>query len=73
MMTTELLTAQDLAGEMKVSLRTVRRLDASGKLPKPVLIGRSVRWPRIVLQDWIGAGCPDRETWEVMRRVAETN
>lgn len=38
-------------------------MDASGKLPKPVRIGRSVRWRREELRDWIQEGCPRRREW----------
>jgi predicted DNA-binding transcriptional regulator AlpA len=36
----------------------IDRMVLEGKFPKPVRIGRSVRWNKQVLLDWIAAGCP---------------
>ncbi len=55
-------------GEMLVlSVRTIRRLDCSGKLPRPVRIGGAVRWLVADIEAWLAAGCPDRQRWEAMR------
>lgn len=59
-----LLDAQELADELRLSLRHVRRLDDTGKLPRAIRLGKSVRWSRAEIEQWIAAGCPDRETWE---------
>ena len=59
-----LLSAADLADVLGVSLRTVRRLDSYGKLPRPVRLGRAVRWRRDEVARWVEAGCPDRSEWE---------
>jgi predicted DNA-binding transcriptional regulator AlpA len=40
----ELLSARDLARLWGISVRTIRRLHRAGKLPRPVRIGRAVRW-----------------------------
>ncbi len=55
-----LLSAADLAKQLGVSVRTIRRLDLEGKLPAPVKIGRAVRWPRQAIVEWIAAGAPPR-------------
>lgn len=56
------------AGELfDLSERAWRRLDVTGEIPKPVKIGRSVRWQLKELAAWLEAGCPDRETWEAMK------
>lgn len=62
-----LLDADALAQELGVSIRTVRRLDAAGKLPKPVRLGAAVRWRRDEIIRWIQADCPDRRIWESSR------
>jgi len=62
-----LLTARDLAALLQLALRTVRGLDAAGKLPAPVRIGGSVRWRSDELRAWLDAGCPNRETWARIR------
>jgi predicted DNA-binding transcriptional regulator AlpA len=38
------MTAQQLAAYWQVSLRTIRTLNATGKLPIPIRIGKSIRW-----------------------------
>ena len=40
----QLLGVKELAGLLKVSVRSVWRLRSAGKLPEPIKIGRSVRW-----------------------------
>jgi excisionase family DNA binding protein len=62
-----MISADDLARELGISTRTVRRLDLEGKLPGPVRIGRAVRWPRQTIVEWIAAGAPPRREWEAMR------
>jgi excisionase family DNA binding protein len=61
------LSAGDLARELGISTRTIRRLDLEGKLPAPVRIGRAVRWPRQIIVEWIAAGAPSRLEWETNR------
>jgi predicted DNA-binding transcriptional regulator AlpA len=61
---TRLLSAADLARELGFSVRTIRRLDLEGKLPRPIRVGvRAVRWRRAEVAAWIRAGCPVRERW----------
>lgn len=59
--------AKHVAIMLGISLRTVRSMDASGKLPLPVRIGGLVSWRKQELIDWVEAGCPDRETWNTRR------
>lgn len=47
-----------------VSRSHVRKLHDSGRLPRPVRLGRAVRWRRDEVVDWIAAGCPPRSRWE---------
>ncbi|MCH7591786.1 MAG: AlpA family phage regulatory protein [Planctomycetes bacterium] len=62
------VNAKKLAAMLGLSERTIRQLDAGGKLPKPVKIGaRSVRWPVAEIDAWLAAGAPDRATWNAMR------
>lgn len=62
------VSARQLAGMLDLSVRTIRTMDAAGKLPRGVRIGRSVRWPVDELRDWLDAGCPDRASWQAIRR-----
>jgi len=65
-------SAAQLADRLNVSLRHVRRMDAAGKLPRPVRLGRSVRWPLREIEAWLSAGAPDRRTWEALRNRGRT-
>jgi excisionase family DNA binding protein len=58
------MTVEDLARELQVSVKTVRRHDIEGKLPEPLRIGRQLRWPRQMIADWLAAGSPDRLQWK---------
>ena len=62
-----LVDAIELARQLDMSVRTIRRLDCSGKLPRPVRIGGAVRWLMTDIEAWLAAGCPDRQRWETMR------
>jgi predicted DNA-binding transcriptional regulator AlpA len=43
---TDLLTIEQLAAMYQVNPRTIRRRVIDGTFPKPVKIGRSIRWNR---------------------------
>jgi excisionase family DNA binding protein len=60
------LSAADLARRLGVSLRHLRRLNATGEIPKPCRLGQSVRWPLAEIEAWLAAGAPDRETWDAL-------
>ena len=60
--------AAELAKLLKVSLRHINALNATGRLPRPIRLGRSVRWPREELVAWIAAGAPSRDEWERIRK-----
>ncbi len=60
---TRLLSAADLAQEWGLNIRTIRRMDLDGRLPRAVRISRAVRWRRSEVVAWIRAGCPKREEW----------
>ena len=60
-------SAKELANRLGVSLRHIRRLDSAGKLPKPIRLGRSVRWPAVEIESWLDAGAPDRKLWQAMK------
>jgi predicted DNA-binding transcriptional regulator AlpA len=50
-----------LAALLQLSLRTIDRLDADGKLPPAVRVGAAKRWTRASIKNWIRRGCPGRE------------
>ena len=59
------ISARDLAGLLGISLRQCWRLNAAGRLPKPVRLGGSVRWSAEEISAWLAAGAPDRKLWEM--------
>ena len=62
---TKLLTIRQLSEVLNVGVRALARLQSSGKMPKPVRIGGSVRHRAEVVQEWLEAGCPDcRKGWK---------
>ena len=60
-------TADDLAFLLNCSKRHIAALHSSGRLPRPIRLGRSVRWRADELRAWLDAGAPSRERWEAMR------
>ena len=62
-----LIDARQLADMLQVAVRTIRRWNAQGKIPRPLHIGGSVRWWGEEVRAWIEAGAPDRATWERLR------
>jgi predicted DNA-binding transcriptional regulator AlpA len=55
---TLLLSAEKLAELLDISVRTLWRLRAAGKLPAPIRIGGSVRWRAQEIAIWVERGCP---------------
>ena len=60
-----LVPRNELARLLGVSPRHLARLSASGQLPQPVRLGRSVRWSLDEIARWLQAGAPDQATWRV--------
>lgn len=54
----ELIDVEGAATMCCCSTRTVRRLADAGKMPRPVKLGRLVRWRRDELARWLSEGCP---------------
>jgi excisionase family DNA binding protein len=59
----KLIDSAEVSRMIGVSYRTIWRLKDAGKLPKPVSIGRLVRWRRDEIEQWIAAGCPAVHRW----------
>jgi excisionase family DNA binding protein len=57
----ELLDVNAVAALLGASSRTVRRLADWGRMPRPISLGRMVRWQRTVIEEWIRDGCPRTE------------
>jgi len=56
-MTESLLTVREVAAALRVSMRQVWKLASADRLPKPVRLGRSVRWRRTDIERYIELGC----------------
>jgi len=55
---TLLLDVQAVAVMVGCSSRNIYRLSDGGRMPRPVRIGRLVRWRTADIEAWIAAGCP---------------
>lgn len=53
-----LCTAKETADDLGISVRTLRRLTDAGKGPKPIRLGRCLRWRSTDIDAWVSAGCP---------------
>ena len=63
------LSVEEVAQLLSISRAHVWRLHSSGRIPRPVRLGRSVRWDRKTLEAWLEAGGPPRDRWEATRRT----
>jgi excisionase family DNA binding protein len=52
------------------SVRHVERLIATGRIPRPVRIGRLRRFNRAAIEAWIAAGCPAPEKMRAKKEAA---
>ena len=62
-----LLTARQAAEVCGKSLRTWRTWDSLGLVPAPIRIGRSTMWATRELRQWVHAGCPARNEWDLLK------
>ena len=60
----QLLTAKQLGLMLALSQRTIFRLTAAGKLPRPIRIGGAVRWKLTDVTRWQDLNCPDRKEFD---------
>jgi predicted DNA-binding transcriptional regulator AlpA len=63
-----LLSADETAKILGISIRLLQSLNSSGRLPLPVRLGRRTLWAADELRAWIVAGAPSREKWVQIRR-----
>ncbi|MCI0462087.1 MAG: hypothetical protein L0Z62_34475 [Gemmataceae bacterium] len=63
-----LIDMAELARLTSLSIRTLRRLDASRDIPGRVAVGRRVLFQTEIIRDWVRAGLPDREQWAALQR-----
>ena len=65
-----ILTKGDLAKRLQCTQRHVQNLNAQGRIPSPIKLGRCVRWSAVEIDNWAAAGCPIRDLWETMKAEA---
>ena len=65
------VSARELSAMLGVSLRQIWRLNATGRLPKPIRLGGSVKWRRSEILAWLGQNCPARAAWEAMKESGQ--
>lgn len=53
-----LMTVEDVALRCHIHPDTVRRMTDRGATPKPVRLGRAVRYREGEIESWISEGCP---------------
>jgi predicted DNA-binding transcriptional regulator AlpA len=66
--TCQLWDAKTFGHKLSLSKRQIFRLNSCGKIPAPIRIGGAVRWSEQECNDWLSAGAPDRQTWEIMKQ-----
>ncbi len=62
-----LLNVKSLAAMLSVSVRSIWKMDASGKLPEAIRFAGNVRWRKDEIMAWIDSGAPTRERWMAMK------
>lgn len=63
-----MLTDVEAAKLLHLGRTKFRQLVDTGKTPAPVRFGRSVRWVRADLVQWVKVGCPTREKWDAIKK-----
>ena len=64
------ISGRELSQILGISLRQCWRLNAAGRLPRPIRLGGSVRWNHAEIRQWFETGCPDRTTWDAMKEAS---
>jgi predicted DNA-binding transcriptional regulator AlpA len=63
--------AECLAELLGLGVRTIRTMDAAGKLPRPLKLGARTVWIIREVREWLAAARngipPDRREWEALR------
>jgi hypothetical protein len=63
-----LIDASELSRLTSLSLRTLRRMDASRDIPGRVVVGRRVLFQVETIREWVKAGLPGREVWTTLQK-----
>lgn len=69
-----LVNTNQVAKLLKVSEKTIWTMQTQGRMPKPIRIGRAVRWGYEEIKQWVGAGCPNATEWrELWAKIRSSN
>jgi predicted DNA-binding transcriptional regulator AlpA len=63
-----LIDVAELARLTSLSVRTLRRMDASRDVPGRVVVGRRVLYQTEAIREWVRAGLPGRELWAALQK-----
>ena len=64
------IPASEVAKLLNVSERHVWAMTSSGRLPRPIRLGRRVLWSRAEIAAWLEAGAPPRDRWDQIKATA---
>lgn len=64
------VSVKEMADLLPFSKRTLRRMDATGKLPRAHRVGGKKLWILDDLRQWVVLGFPDREKFEELTKNA---
>jgi len=53
-----MLDVETVADLLSCSTRHVYRMADAGRMPRPLKLGRLIRWRRSAVESWIADGCP---------------
>lgn len=69
-----LVDARRAAVLLGVGLRTLRTMDAAGRMPAALRLSPGcVRWRLAELHEWVATGAPPRAEWAAIRDAAAKN
>lgn len=66
-MTNKLLSVRQVADLLCISERSIFRLVDAAKMPKPIRLGRAIRWNREEVETWIASGCRASLSQEILK------
>lgn len=64
----ELVSIPQLSRILQIGQSEIRRKNNKGDIPASLPISKNLLWSRKKITDWINAGCPNRQQWEVKKQ-----
>ena len=61
MTSSQMLTPDEVANQLRVSRRTLDRYVKAGHVPAPVKFGRTVRWHKSVIEQHLNPQCEEMQ------------